>query len=363
MYLHDPVAWELRLLLLQQLETQLPAAFVNAALEAKLDGWAIEIPKQLHLPYASVDVARRPDSALKLGLAFERANCTDCYFGVSRRTSMDVCPRTLNEPLDAQFGIGQVSEWWGWWRSFEPRFWWNDRHTWVAILDGSLAREVADWLVGLIRAVSTEEHRPLFDQVTRGLVAAAPDRDGINASQVALEIHRRQDAKLIAHLFAVESANGRLRRALAYRTAASVRALVEAQGTAVWIESKERDLTGIYSGFAFRLRDRSEFSIRVEFQSGGCRNAIYGLQCEGVDGTAEQAEAVRQRLDAVALATGKCSAGWLWYRALETPNWFDQPEVAAAAYAGELAGQIAKSVLGLADALKLAGLLSETSPA
>jgi hypothetical protein len=156
-------AWDLRVLLLEQLEEQLRRKFETAIKEAGLVGWMLAIPKPLNLRYATVEVALRPDSALKLALAFEKPNCGDCFFGIGRRSAADNArDESLKKTLDAVFGVGQDFEWWGWSRWFEQRQWWNDRRTWVGIADESLSQTIIGRLVEMLRVVDQAHFRPLF---------------------------------------------------------------------------------------------------------------------------------------------------------------------------------------------------------
>lgn len=355
--LNAPIAGEVRLVLLEQLESQIRSTFTSVASEAELSGWSLDIPKPLHLRYAVVDVSRRPDSALRVALAFENANCGDCFFGVGRRCAEDNSHnKELNNSLDSKLGAGQSTAWWGWWRPFERRFWWYDRKVWAGVVDGSLSKAIVACLMQVLKVADSPEFRPLFEQVSLGAVPIHPTRVTVNASDLTREICDRKDARLTSHLLAVEAANWPLRRALAQQVATKIRALVAESRLCEGLGDVQGDLTQIYSGIGFRLRARPAFQVYLEFQSWGCRNAIYGLCVEGLDGSSEEAADLRQRMVAAGMATGKHSRGWIWYLSLDTPNWFDQPSVAVSAWEGIVAQQTADLLLGLAKAIDRAGL-------
>lgn len=361
--LNAPIAWHLRVLLLEQLECQLRSRFETAAIDAAVSDWSLHIPMALSNKYATIEIARRQDSALKLALTFESAACGDCFFGVGRRcVEDDSYDKRLHESLDLEFGVGRRTAWWGWWRSFEPRHWLNDRRAWTGVLDGSLAKKIIALLIQMVRVVERSELRSLFEQPSRGNVIAPPDRSSVEINEVAREIHRRQDVRLVEHLLAVEAANWPLRRALVGRVADDLRMLAQAiSGFGEWIDSSQGDLTQIYGGLGFRLGARPKLQVQVEFQSWGCRNAIYGLCSDELDGRSPDAAVIREGLTAQGLVAGKHSPGWIWYRPLETPNWFDQPPVAVSAWKGQLAKQTASQLDALVQALERAGLLSPRS--
>ncbi len=359
--LNAPVAWDMRLLLLEQLEKQLQSEFSAD----KISGWSLDIPKSLNSQHATIEVACHANSALKFAFAFEKANCGDCFFGVGRRSSEDKSyDEALNKLLDDEFGVGQVSEWWGWSRSFEQRYWWHDRRIWVGIVDGSLATTIVKRLVEMIRVVEGSSPRNLFEQTSSGSVAPPESRSAVKAADVAREIYGRQNnAQLIEHLFAVEAANGPLRRALAERVVSSLRTKVEAiSGFGEWIspeQRKEPDLTQINSGIGFRLRSRPALEVHVQFQAWSCRNAIFGLRRKPLDGRSDAPADLRLRLIAAGLKGGNDLAGWIWCQKLKTPNWFDQPKEAVSGYEGRIAEQTAGQIAELLNAVERAGLLGD----
>lgn len=358
--LNSPIASESRLLLLEQLEGQLQSEFTRATSESGLSGWSLDIPKPLHLQHAAVEVFRCPNSALKLALAFENANCGDCFFGVGRRCAEDNSyHEELQKSLDSEFGIGRRSPWWGWWRPFEHRFWWNDRTVWAGVVYGSLAKAIVARLIQMLEVADRPEFRRLFEQASLGTVAATVPRAVVKVADLTRGICERKSPRLFDHLLAVEAANWPLRRALAERVASRIRTLVEASSVLEGLGSQHSDLTQIYGGIGFRLRAQPTFQVHLEFQSWGCRNAIYGLCVDGLDGRSPEADDMRQRLTACGLAVGKHSPGWVWYRPHNTPNWFDQPSVAVSAWEGQLAQQAADLLLELTQAI--AGLLERES--
>lgn len=360
--LNAPIASELRLLLLEQLEGQLQSEFRTAAKDAGISGWSFDIPIALSSRYASIELSRRSNSALRLALTFETSNCGDCFFGVGRRCAEDNSYYVeLNESLNAEFGVGQSTAWWGWWRPFEQRFWWNDRTVWAGVVDGSLAKAIVARLMHMLKIADRPELRPLFEQVSLGTVTAPVPRAAVKVADLTRGICERKDSRLFDHLLAVEAANWPLRRALAERVATGVRALVEATGLCEWLDGERSDLTQIYGGVGFRLRAQPTLEVHVEFQSWGCRNAIYGLCSEGLDGRSDTAAGMRQRLAAEGLEAGKYSSGWVWYRPLNTPNWFDQPSVAVSAWEGQVAQQTAGLLLGLVQLIDRARLLDQGS--
>lgn len=360
--LNAPIASELRLLLLERLEGQLQSEFTRAISESGLSGWSLVIPKPLHLQYAAVEVLRCPNSALKLALAFENANCGDCFFGVGRRCAEDNSHNEeLQKSLDSEFGVGRRSAWWGWWRPFEQRFWWNDRTVWAGVVDGSLAKTIVTRLVQMLKIAGRPEFRPLFEQGSLGTAAAAGTHAAVKVTDLTRSICEQKSARLFDHLLAVEAANWPLRRALAERVATRIRALVEASSVCEWLGSEQSDLTQIYGGIGFRLRSKPTLQVHLEFQSWGCRNAIYGLCVDDLDGRSVKAADIRQRMTAGGLVVGKHSPGWVWYRPLDTPNWFDQPAIAVSAWEGQVAQQTAFLLLELAQVIDRTGLSERES--
>lgn len=349
-------AWDLRFLLLEQLEEQLRTKFETAIKEAGLVGWMLAIPKALNLRFATIEVALRPDSALKVALAFERPNCGDCFFGIGRRTAQDHAHYdALNGKLDSVFGAGQTSAWWGWWRSFEDRHWWNESRIWVGIVEESLAKSIVQRLTEMLQIVDQPEFRPLFESVTSGPMTSLPDRTKVKAVGLAREICGRNDARLIHHLFAVESANWPLRRALVRRVVLQLTPLIEGiAGFGGWIKTESKDLTKIFGGIGFRLSAQPETEIHLEFQSWGCRNAIFGVCRKDVDGRSEAAAEIRRRLAAEGLSADNHSPGWIWYRSLDPANWFDQPETAIAASDGSVALRTANQLSELVQRVERA---------
>lgn len=354
------VARELRLLLLEQLEDQVRSSFTRAMSRTDLSGWSLRIAKALHLKGAAIEVSRRADSALKLALAFDKADCADCFFGVGGRCMEDDSnDQKLREILDAEFGVGEPSAWWGWSRSFEAKKWWNERHIWTGVVDGSLAERIVALLVRMIGLVQRQELVPLFERVSLGKVSSLTERTPLKASQASRAIHDRNDARLVDRVLGLEAANGPLLRALAERVADQIRVLVEKDSRCDWLDDEHADLTRIYGGIGFRLHAQPTMQLCLEFQSGGCRNAIYGLCVEGLDGKSEAAANLRQRMTAHGLPHGKSSPGWVWYLPLETPHWFDQPAIAVAAYKGQVAERAAELMLGLVEIIDRAGVLGE----
>lgn len=352
------LAGELRLLLLEQLEDQLQDRFPSQAAQAGISGWSMSISNPINIKYATIEVRRSANSALKLALSFEGANCGDCFFGVGRRGAEDNSyVEAINKALDQEFGVGQRSAWWGWSRSFEPRYWWNDRRIWARIVDGSLASTIIELLLRMIRVVDQSGSGALFDEASRGPVPRTHDRNPVRATPEARAIHRRQDVRLIEHVLAVEAANWSLRRALADRVVKDICKRVEDSGSCDRMESTQGDPTEIYGGIGFRLRSQPALEVHVAFQSWGCRNAIYGLRQRDLDGKSQEAVDMRGRLVAVGLEAGIHSPGYIWYRSLETPNWFDRPEAAVAGYDGRIAERTASQISKLIHALEHAGLL------
>jgi hypothetical protein len=361
--LNAPIASELRPLLLERLEGQLQSEFTRAISESGLSGWSLDIPKPLHLQYAAVEVLRCPNSALKLALAFENANCGDCFFGVGRRFEQDNSyDEELHNALSQEFGAGQISAWWGWWRPFDKRFWWYERAIWAEVVAGdSFAKVIVARLMQMIRIADLPKFRPLFERVSLGVVSAKATRQEVNVSDETREICNRKNACLIDHLLAVEAANRPLRRALAEQVAKDIRTLVDDSVPCEWIGSGQGDLTQIYGGIGFRLRSKPTLQVHLEFQSWGCRNAIYGLCVDDLDGRSVKAADIRQRMTAGGLAVGKHSPGWVWYRPLDTPNWFDQPATAVSAWDGQVAQQTAVLLLELAQVIDRTGLSERES--
>jgi hypothetical protein len=357
--LNTLAAWDLRIRLLEQLEEQLGSAFQTEIKKNGLAGWTLAIPKPLSIKFATIEVALRPNSALKLALAFEKPNCGDCFFGIGRQTEQDHShDEALNGKLDSVFGAGQTSPWWGWWRSFEHRYWWNDSQIWVGIIDGTLAQNIVQRLIEMLRIVDQPDFRPLFESVTSGSMTPPPDRTKVKVAALAHEIHSRNNARLISHVFAVESANWPLRRALAGRVVTKLSALIEGiAGFGEWIQSESQDLTKIYGGIGFRLSAQPEIEIHLEFQSWSCRNAIFGVCQKEMDGRSEAAAELRRRLATEGLSAGNHSPGWIWYRSLDPANWFDQPETAIAFYDGRLAQRAADQLSELVQVVERARLL------
>ncbi len=351
---------ELRLYLLARLADQLRIAIPEALTDAKISGWALKIPKALHERHAAVELSRHPNSALKLVLAFEESNCRDCAFGVVRRSPADAAMPEKLLKLDSAFGVGQSSDWWGWWRAFDYRNWWYEPQVWVQIADGSLAKKISEIFKRMIQALDPAEAKNMFDTESISLAESPSDHPEFIPSQLTRAIGG--NTRLISRLLAVEAANLPLRRAIALRADAEIRAIVDAAipGRCKWNE--HGDLTERYAGIGFKLRDQPALEVLMEFQAGGCRSAIYGLRIDGIDGSSAAAANVRQQLAEVELADGKWSAGWVWYRTLDTRSWFDQPESAVSVRSGGVASQTATRLIELVQTIDRAGLRIESSP-
>ncbi|MCP5476857.1 MAG: PD-(D/E)XK nuclease family protein [Rhodanobacteraceae bacterium] len=356
-HLYSPVARELRQLLLRDLEGQLRDEFQRIA-ESEFKGWVLSIPKPLDTKHAQVEIARDPASALRLALAFEASNCGDCFFGIGRRNVQDDAGSPqLIEALNAALGIGQSTAWWGWWRPFEQRYWWNDRSVWTGIVDGTLSKRIMRQLLEVLRIAARSEFGPLFDYPTRGPTTPIRVSIDVQSSELTKRIHARMNPELTRHVFAVDATNWPLRRALAERVKSTLRSRLEAlPGFGGWIDATENDLTKIYSGIGFRIQSHRALEVHLEFQSWGCRNAIYGLCSEGIDGRSDIAADLRRRLHAAGVGTGSHSRGWIWYQSLDPTNWFDQVETSIAAYEGQIARQAAAQIASFLGAIERAGI-------
>jgi len=363
---------ELRLHLLTRLEEQLRVAVPDALKDANISdkdadisGWALHVPKPLHEKHAAVELSRHDNSALKLVLAFEDSNCRDCAFGVVRRSAADAAMPDKFRKLDSVFGAGQSSEWWGWWRAFDYRNWWYEPQVWVQIADGSFAKRIGELFKRMIQSLDPAEAKCIFDSKSLRSESLGGAKEPncfreLSPSQLTKEVCG--NARLVGQLLAVEAANMPLRRAIVSRAEAEIRTIVDAAipGRCKWNEHD--DLTERYAGIGFKLRDQPALEVLMEFQAGGCRNAIYGLRIDGIDGGSAAAANVRQQLAEVELADGKRSAGWVWYRTLDTRSWFDQPESAASVRSGEVASQTATRLIELVQIIDRAGLRIESSP-
>lgn len=348
--LRSSVANDLRLLLLQALETQLHSEFTLRASRVGVTNWSLAIPKSLNAKHASIEVALHPESALKLAISFEGANCGDCFFGLGRRKANEPpVSGVLIEAFDQCFGVGERSEWWPWSRAFDSRYWWSDHHLWRRIADGSLVGRLLDCLFSMIGIAEQPELRPHFEQILNATEETLlVQRPALKLNAIAHAVLEHKDPKLVDLVFTVERANWAVRKALGRDVVKAIRKGMEESGLCTWSGDETQDLTKAYAWIEFKLSRDPTRRICIEFQSAGCGGAIYGVYDDAIDARSAQAQALRDRLAHAGLPSSKHSAHWIWYHSLPTPNWFDHPEQARAAQSGLLAGETTRVLIELA---------------
>lgn len=209
---------EMRLYLLARLREQLKITVPGILLDAGIREWKLQIPKPLNEKGAAVELSRSDNSALMLSLAFEKPNCQDCAFGVIRRDAKDTLNyEQLQKLLSPEFGVsyGKIGEWWGWWRPFDPRYWWYEPRIWMQIAGDALARRIGELFVQMIQALEGGEASQMFESESRGTQLEPDHPTEPPASELTRSICA--SAQLVGHLLAVEAANSPLRQAIALR--------------------------------------------------------------------------------------------------------------------------------------------------
>lgn len=206
------VTRDLRIYLLERLKQQLLETFETAAADSGISGWKMSIPQRLDQKYASVRLERRSDSALFVAMQFEDSRCSNCFYGVGRRTDADRSDHeVIHNALQNGFGFGEHFDWWTWSNWSETRYWWYERRIWTGIVDGTLAHAIVEHLIDMVRVLDTAEIIPLFEVISAGNWSQMSKVPPWKISDTVKTFFDDMDEHDVNHLFAIEAAEGPLR--------------------------------------------------------------------------------------------------------------------------------------------------------
>lgn len=128
--------------------------------------WYLVIDKDLQKACASISLRPKERASHHLRLSFERSGANCAYIGVSKieaHHSNDAMTE-VHDALVEAFGQERRSDWWPWFRNFDPLHWGDSPETMAALLDESENGMVARTLRGFAGILDVLKTRNLLDK-------------------------------------------------------------------------------------------------------------------------------------------------------------------------------------------------------